>query len=75
MTYAFGDNTFVPDTTEVAFRVGCRKCQNGVFGFYTTADKKCFVAICSECGHRIEIKPEILKDKPDEQPLNMRFFT
>jgi DNA-directed RNA polymerase subunit RPC12/RpoP len=55
------------------FMVGCANCDECKWFVY--ADGKDFVAKCSNCGHKIVMKQDSLRDKPNQKAIDMRFFT
>ena len=52
---------------------GCKKCQVNLW--YVGSDGKDFVAQCSNCGHKVLLKNDILQNKPDHKAIDMRFVT
>ena len=55
------------------FIIGCMNCEKSEWIIAT--DGKDFIAHCKNCGHRIKLQQESLRDKPKFQVFDSRFFT
>jgi len=55
------------------FIIGCEMCQKNEWIIAT--DGEVFICHCRNCGHRIKLQQESLRDKPKYQVFDARFFT
>ena len=60
---------------EKYYLIGCRKCQEFEVSWNIGSDGTNFVAQCGNCSHKVMLMIKVLRDKPDEKPIDMRLIT
>lgn len=67
------EQPFIDFENEKFYVTGCEfcECENWIIG----SNGKDFIAKCSNCGHKVKLKQESLRNKPKYQIFDARFFT